>query len=95
MHLLVNMYTTTYMDEESGRITGVGDYCKEWDKVVHTKTDFTEADETWWAAKSKEHDEKPKPASPMLANAPRVPRASPPTIVVGQLVPPALRWMSI
>ena len=40
-------------------ITGVGDYCKEWDKVVHTKTDFAEADEKWWAAKSKEHDEKP------------------------------------
>ena len=40
-------------------ITGVGDYCKEWDKVVHTKTDFATADEKWWAAKSKEHDEKP------------------------------------
>ena len=40
-------------------ITGVGDYCKEWDKVVHTKTNFTEADESWWAAMSKKHDEKP------------------------------------
>ena len=40
-------------------ITGVGDYCKEWDKVIHTKTDFTEADEKWWAAMSKKHDEKP------------------------------------
>ena len=40
-------------------ITGVGDYCKEWDKVVHTKTDFSEADEKWWAAMSKKHDEKP------------------------------------
>eukprot|EP01046_Picozoa_sp_COSAG06_P080676 COSAG06_NODE_27926_length_584_cov_0.575258_1_plen_58_part_00 len=40
-------------------ITGVGDYCKEWDKVVHTKTDFSEADEKWWAAMSKKHDGKP------------------------------------
>ena len=40
-------------------ITGVGDYCKEWDKVVHTKTDFATADEKWWAAMSKKHDEKP------------------------------------
>ena len=38
-------------------ITDVGDYCKEWDKVVHTKTNFIEADEKWWAAKSKEHDD--------------------------------------
>jgi hypothetical protein len=40
-------------------ITGVGDFCKEWDKVQHTKTDFTTADEKWWAALSKKHDGKP------------------------------------
>ena len=40
-------------------ITGVGDFCKEWDKVVHTKTDFATADEKWWSAMSKKHDGKP------------------------------------
>ena len=61
--LIKNLLIRSRSDEDPWAavvvITGVGDYCKEWDKVVHTKTDFTEADETWWAAKSKEHDEKP------------------------------------
>ena len=40
-------------------ITGVGDFCKEWDKVEHTKTDFATADEKWWADMSKQHSGKP------------------------------------
>ena len=56
--LIKNLLIRSRSDEDPWAavvvITGVGDYCKEWDKVVHTKTDFTEADETWWAAKSKE-----------------------------------------
>jgi len=40
-------------------ITGVGDHTSEWDKVVHTKTNFTEATEDWWAAKSKLNKGKP------------------------------------
>ena len=40
-------------------ITGVGDFCKEWDKVEHTKTDFATADEKFWADMSKKHSGKP------------------------------------
>eukprot|EP01045_Picozoa_sp_COSAG04_P001851 COSAG04_NODE_63_length_30038_cov_9.461071_24_plen_242_part_00 len=40
-------------------ITGVGDHTAEWDKVVHTKTDFAEASENWWGAMSKKHGGKP------------------------------------
>jgi len=40
-------------------ISGVGDHTCEWDKVVHTKTDFTEATEDWWGTKSKQHKGKP------------------------------------
>jgi hypothetical protein len=40
-------------------ISGVGEYTSEWSKVIHTKTDFTEATENWWAALSKQHKGKP------------------------------------
>jgi hypothetical protein len=37
-------------------ISGVGEHTKEWDKVpTHIKTDFSTADENWWAALSKQH----------------------------------------
>ena len=36
-------------------ISGVGEHTKEWDKVpTHIKTDFSTADENWWAALSKQ-----------------------------------------
>ena len=45
--LIKNLLIRSRSDEDPWAavvvITGVGDYCKEWDKVVHTKTDFTEA----------------------------------------------------
>ena len=40
-------------------IHGCGEFTHEWDKVVHTKTNFEEATEKWWAALSKKHDGKP------------------------------------
>ena len=40
-------------------ISGCGEHTAEWDKVVHTKTTFDEADENWWAAMSKKHDREP------------------------------------
>ena len=36
-------------------IHGCGEFTKERDKVVHTKTNFEEATEKWWAALSKTH----------------------------------------
>ena len=40
-------------------ISGVGEHTSEWSKVVHTKTNFTEASEDWWGALSKLHKGKP------------------------------------
>ena len=39
--------------------SGVGEHTAEWDKVVHTKTTFEEADADWWAALSKKHNGEP------------------------------------
>ena len=40
-------------------ISGVGEHTSEWEKVVHTATNFEEATENWWGALSKKHDGKP------------------------------------
>ena len=40
-------------------ISGVSEHTHEWDKVVHTKTDFAEANENWWGALSKQHKGRP------------------------------------
>ena len=40
-------------------ISGVGEHTAEWDKVVHTKTTFEEADADWWSALSKKHGGEP------------------------------------
>ena len=40
-------------------IHGAGAYTKEWDKVVHTKTDFKQATPDYWAAQAKLHEGQP------------------------------------
>jgi len=40
-------------------IHGAGAFTKEWDKCVHTRTDFKQATPEFWAAQSKLHDGQP------------------------------------
>lgn len=40
-------------------IHGAGAYTKEWNKVVHTKTDFKQATPDYWAAQAKLHEGQP------------------------------------
>ena len=40
-------------------IHGAGAFTKEWDKCVHTRTDFKQATPEFWAAQSKLHDGEP------------------------------------